>query len=59
MNIFECGIIYKILYHNTITDKPYQPLTFGKWELGGHIQLENIHGGNIVRVPTKRAGTQT
>ena len=59
MNIFENGIIHKIFYPNTITEKPYKPLTCGKWELGGHIQSDNIHGGHIVKGATKRAGTLT
>ena len=52
MNIYECGIIDKLVYPNTITDKAYKPVAYGGQALGGRIRAENSQGGNIVQVVT-------
>ena len=41
MNIYECGIMDKLVYLNTITDQARKSLTYGGQELGGRIPAEN------------------
>ena len=59
MNIYEFGIMDKLVYPDKIIEKAYKPLDFGGRELRGRIQAENSQGGKIVQVATERAGTLT
>ena len=49
MNVYECGIMDKLVYPNRITSKAYKSLAYGGRSLGGRIQEDNIQGGHIVQ----------
>ena len=37
MNMYECGIMDKLVYPNTITEKEFKSLDYGGWAIGGRI----------------------
>ena len=57
MNIYEYGIMDKLVYPNTITDKACKSLVNGRRALGGRIREGNSQGGHIVQGVTERAVT--
>ena len=57
MNIYECGIMDKIVYTNTITEKACKSLAYSRRALGGRIRADNSQGGHIVQGVTERAVT--
>ena len=56
MNIYECGIMDKLVYLNTITDQARKSLTYGGQELGGYIKAVNDQGGPLSQGVIVRAG---
>ena len=54
MNIYECGIMEKLVYPNTIREKACKSMA-----LRGRIKAKNIQGGHIVKGVTERAGKLT
>ena len=55
MNIYECGIMDKLVYSNTTKEKAYTFLACGSWALRGRIRAENSQGGHIVKGETERS----
>ena len=55
MNIYECGIMDKLVYPNTTTEKACKFLASGSRALRGRIRAENSQGGHIVKGATERA----
>ena len=48
MNIYEYGIMDKLVYSNTTKEKAYKFLACGSWALRGRIRAKNSQGGHIV-----------
>ena len=55
MNIYECGIMDKLVYSNTTKEKAYKFLACGSWALRGRIRAKNSQGGHIVMGAIERA----
>ena len=57
MNIYEFGIMDKLVYHNTIIEKTCKSLACGGRALRGLIRAENSQGGQIAQGATEISGT--
>ena len=55
MNIYECGIMDKLVYYNRTKEKVYKLLASGSRALRGRIRAENSQGGHILKGATERA----
>ena len=55
MNIYECGIMDKLVYSNTTKEKSYILLACGSWALRGRIRVKNSQGGHIVKGAIERS----
>ena len=54
MKLYEGGIMDKLLYPNTITDKACKSLAYGGRALRGRIQEDISQGGHIVQGAIER-----